>query len=106
MGEDIDLDLDVDPPTLKQDGEWTTPLILVIEFAGTRRDVRGTLTNRNLNNSFEFRLRSPIDNLRPRIPRIHIFFLSFLYVYKALTRILRRNSGPRSWEVLGGPRRS
>ena len=63
----ISLDLDVDLSTLKQDGEWTAPLILVHEFAGTRRDVRGTLTNRNLNNSFEFRLRSPIENLRPRI---------------------------------------
>ena len=55
MGVDIDLDLDVDPSTLKQDGEWTTPLILVLELAGARRDVRGTLTNRNFNNSFEFR---------------------------------------------------
>ena len=39
IGVDIDLDLDVDPSTLKQDGEWTTPLFLVLELAGTRRDV-------------------------------------------------------------------
>ena len=70
MGVDIDLDLDVDPSTLKQDGEWTTPLVLVLELAGARRDVRGTFTNRHLNNSFELRWRSPIENLRPRIPKI------------------------------------
>ena len=74
MSVNINLDLDVDPSTLKQDGEWTTTLLLVLELAGTRRDVRGTLTNRNLNNSFEFRLKSPIENLRPRIPGIPINF--------------------------------
>ena len=39
MGVDIHLDIDVDPSTLEQDGKWTTAVVLVLELAGTRRDV-------------------------------------------------------------------